>query len=223
MKNFSSAIVFLGLILFSSNASAWIFFLLPGAVTSKIGDVLTGSEGNNCVGPNARVGDQIYANGTLMTIKSLSGTTSRCNEPATPIRASLVPVTSPAPAAPIVSAPWLKENTAEANRDVEARNKSKDDETKKLAEIEVIRTREEEAKRFNAESEAKKTVALTPHVDFNAEVIKASRILGCSASEIKVVGVEKENIMYSIGCSDSKRLQLSCDPSGLCLQKKSGS
>lgn len=222
MKNFISAIFALGLMLFSSSASAWFFFFLPGSVTSKIGDVLTGSEGNNCVGPNAKVGDQIYANGTLMSIKSLSGTSTRCSESATPIRALLVPVTASPPAASTLSAPSARENIAEKNTDAEAKSKLKDDETKRLAELEVIRTRENETKRLNAQGEENKTVALTPKVDFNAEALKASRILGCSASEAKVVGVETVNILYAIACSDSKQLQLSCDPSGLCLQKKIG-
>lgn len=89
-----------------------------------------------------------------MTIKSLSGTTSRCNESATPIRALLAPVTAPPPAPSTVPTPALRENTAEANRDAEARSKLKDDETKRLAELELIRTREDETKRFNAESGA---------------------------------------------------------------------
>lgn len=74
----------------SSNANAWFFFFLPGSVTSKIADTVTGSEGDNCVGSTAKVGDIIgLPNGGTATIKSLSGTSSRCTQPERPIRALL--------------------------------------------------------------------------------------------------------------------------------------
>ena len=219
MKNINVVVISLWCILFSSNANAW-FFILPGFVTSKIADVVTGSEGDNCVGPNAKVGDLFYPNGVAMTIKSLSGTSSRCTNPAMPIRALLVPVTAPPPTPSTASTTSSQENTAEANRDAEAKSKLKDDEKKRIAaDIEAARVLEEETKRS---TEAKRIATLPPPVDFNAEALKASRILGCSASEAKVVGAEKENILYSITCRDSAPLQLSCDPSGLCLQKKIG-
>jgi len=72
----------------------------------------------------------------------------------------------------------------------------------------------------SANNETRSNAVFTTQVDFNAEALKSSRILGCSALEAKVIGVEKENILYSVTCSDSRKLQLSCDPSGLCLQKK---
>ena len=59
MKTLAATLLSLGLILFSSNANAWFFFILPGSVTSKIGDALTGSEGENCVGPDAICSDAI--------------------------------------------------------------------------------------------------------------------------------------------------------------------
>ena len=75
----------------STNANAWFFFFLPGSVTGAISDAVTGSEGSNCVGPNAKVGDNIRTPTGVMTVKSLSGTSSRCTQPEFPIRALLEP------------------------------------------------------------------------------------------------------------------------------------
>jgi hypothetical protein len=72
----------------STNANAFFFFFLPGSVTSKIGDVLTGSEGDNCVSDTAKVGDTLTSNtGNTAIIKSLSGTSNRCQDANHPIRA----------------------------------------------------------------------------------------------------------------------------------------
>ena len=366
MKTLAATLLSLGLILFSSNANAWFFFILPGSVTSKIGDALTGSEGENCVGPDAKVGDQTTFNGVAMTIKSLSGNSSRCTDAVRPIRALLVPSTVATPAPSTLSSPTLvqedtteakiqlplgweilpikdtmkgkgivlyalnktldaglflttikrsgiadittfvetRRTTQEANlrepksseisrlltnglnawqfstsgkltngmrltylqtiydgetevvilniwtlegsferqkdnfikiaesltglrqrahtaKDADATSRSKDDESKKFATgSETTKAMGAETKRVNAESDTKSTPALAPQIDFNAEAIKASRILGCTALEAKVIGIDKENILYSIACSDSRALQLSCDPAGLCLQKK---
>lgn len=74
----------------SFNAHAWFFFFIPGSVVSKISDSVTGSEGDNCVGQQAQVGDPIrLPNGAVMTVKSLSGTSARCSDPNLPIRALL--------------------------------------------------------------------------------------------------------------------------------------
>ena len=87
--------------LFSTSAHAWFFFFLPGSVTGAISDAITGSEGENCVGPNAKVGDNIHLpNGDIKSIKSLSGTSVRCTNPTHPIRALLVPSTSTSISAP---------------------------------------------------------------------------------------------------------------------------
>ena len=91
MKRFISwSVVFSALILFSANANAWFIFFLPGSATQAVSDAITGSEGEHCVGPNAKVGDQIrLPNGSILTIKSLSGTSSRCQDASLPIRAML--------------------------------------------------------------------------------------------------------------------------------------
>lgn len=101
---------------------------------------------------------------------------------------------------------------------------------------------DEQAKRIAAEEDAKRvktggpkklkaadvtrpsavrpTAVASAQVDFNIEANKAARILGCQPSEARVTGVDGGNIQYSVACADSKTLNLSCDPSGLCLQKK---
>lgn len=99
MKKIVAVMIFLSAFV-STSANAWFFFFLPGSVTGAISDAVTGSEGSNCVGPNAKVGDNIrFPNGSLMVIKSLSGTSSRCTQPEFPIRALLEPSSSPAPTA----------------------------------------------------------------------------------------------------------------------------
>lgn len=88
MKRLISRLAILS-ILISTNANAGFLFL-PGNVTGKIADTITGSEGENCVGPNAKVGDTYRSvNGNIQTIKSLSGTSSRCVKPEQPIRARI--------------------------------------------------------------------------------------------------------------------------------------
>src|SRR5690349_21588412 len=74
----------------TTQANAWFFFFLPGSVTSKIGDAITGAEGENCVKAIAKVGDVLTSpSGNTATIKTLSGTSSRCRDPNLPIRALL--------------------------------------------------------------------------------------------------------------------------------------
>ena len=83
-------LMFATLLGISIDANAWFFFFIPGSVTRKIGDALTGSEGENCVGPNAKVGDTITsATGNTATVVSLSGSSSICRDERLPIRAKL--------------------------------------------------------------------------------------------------------------------------------------
>jgi hypothetical protein len=64
---------------------------IPGSVTGAVSDTLTGSEGSNCVGAQARVGDTIrLPGGGRGVVKSLSGTSIRCTQPEYPIRALLI-------------------------------------------------------------------------------------------------------------------------------------
>jgi len=70
------------------------FFFIPGSVIDRASDSMTGAEGQNCVSVNAKIGDSVrLPNGQMGTIKSLSGETTRCKNPALPIRA-LVEVTA---------------------------------------------------------------------------------------------------------------------------------
>jgi len=79
--------VFFFFLLLSSSANAWFFFI-PGGLISKIGDGISGAEGENCVKADAKVGDVIRSlNGNTAKIKSLSGTSSRCTNQDLPIRA----------------------------------------------------------------------------------------------------------------------------------------
>lgn len=90
MRKKLTYLVFAIAAILTTNANAWFFFI-PGSVISKIGDGLTGSEGENCVSEKAKVGDVLKSGtGNTATIKSLSGTSSRCQDSVRPIRALLV-------------------------------------------------------------------------------------------------------------------------------------
>jgi hypothetical protein len=75
----------------SFNANAWFFFFLPGSATRAIGDAITGAKGDICVKDTYKEGDVIPSTVTTNTAKivSLSGTSSICQNPATPIRAEV--------------------------------------------------------------------------------------------------------------------------------------
>ena len=113
-----AAIIFVAGTCLSFDAQAWFFFFIPGAVTSKISDSMTGAEGDNCVGQQVQVGDAVrLSNGSLMTVKSLSGTSYRCTDPNLPIRALLELRTSPPTANASVS-PISTVATTEARLDL---------------------------------------------------------------------------------------------------------
>lgn len=72
------------------------FFVIPGSVTGKISDAVTGAKGANCVGTNAAVGDSVrMGDGSAGRIKSLSGKSGRCNDPSLPIRAEIERIPTP--------------------------------------------------------------------------------------------------------------------------------
>jgi len=78
------------------------FIYLPGSTTGAISDAFTGAEGLHCVKANAKLGDTVqFPGGSQATVKSLSGTSTRCTNPELPIRALLVPYDNK----PITSAP----------------------------------------------------------------------------------------------------------------------
>lgn len=67
------------------------FVFIPGSVMNAAADKITGAEGDHCVASSAKVGDRITINGQSFTVKSLSGTSSRCQQAIYPIRALLAP------------------------------------------------------------------------------------------------------------------------------------
>ena len=73
------------------------FLFIPGSVVSAASDAITGSSGSNCVSTNAKVGDHVrMSDGVVKQVKSLSGTSTRCQDSNLPIRAELVAAVSPA-------------------------------------------------------------------------------------------------------------------------------
>lgn len=67
------------------------FFMIPGSAMQAVGDAISGNSGNLCVAENAYVGQKVnmpaMPAGTLGTVKKIEGASSRCNNPALPIRA----------------------------------------------------------------------------------------------------------------------------------------
>lgn len=64
------------------------FFYIPGGVIDALGDGLSGSFGNACVGVGVGVGDRVAVNGRTGTVERISGASGRCFEP-TPILAQV--------------------------------------------------------------------------------------------------------------------------------------
>jgi hypothetical protein len=78
------------LVIASVSVQGCFFFVIPGSVTGKISDAITGAKGANCVRESTKVGDQIRGpDGNIGTVKSLSGTSQRCTDERYPIRAEL--------------------------------------------------------------------------------------------------------------------------------------
>ncbi len=70
-------------------SGCWFVFI-PGSVVGAVTDTLTGASGDHCVAESAKVGGRIsLSGGRTATVKSLSGTSSRCTNPLLPIRAEL--------------------------------------------------------------------------------------------------------------------------------------
>ncbi len=102
----------------------------------------------------------------------------------------------------------------------EARRVATATEAKRLAdEGEAKQSEANTSKRAEAKPSPKQAASSPQKPDFNVEANKSARILGCKPSTSRVTGVEGGNIQYSVDCENSKTLNLSCDPSGLCLQK----
>ncbi|MFZ6876554.1 hypothetical protein ACO0LF_31340 [Undibacterium sp. Di27W] len=98
------------LVLLSCLSLQGCLVIIPGAVVGAASDAITGAEGIHCVAEGSVVGGKIkVADGDIRTIKSLSGTSTRCQDSKYPIRALLVSDTpantaaapKPAPVAPV--------------------------------------------------------------------------------------------------------------------------
>jgi hypothetical protein len=74
---------------FVSSAHAWFFFMLPTSLFSAKGDT--------CITSDAKVGDKLTKDGRIYSVKSISGTSSRCTNPATPVLAEVEARTEPVP------------------------------------------------------------------------------------------------------------------------------
>ena len=71
--------------------SGCLFVVIPVGAIEAAGEALTGSEGAHCVWESVKVGDTLpRREGGTWTVKSLSGLSSRCKDPAKPIRALLI-------------------------------------------------------------------------------------------------------------------------------------
>ena len=72
------------------------------------------------------------------------------------------------------------------------------------------------------EAQAMQTLRPSKSIDFTAEARKSARILSCVTDDVRVIGIEGQNILFSADCEGGQTLVLTCDPSGLCLRKVSG-
>src|SRR5262249_23282274 len=101
------------------------------------------------------------------------------------------------------------------------------------AKEEQDRKQAEDAQRARAEEEAKraeltKVVAKaepsapqqTTSIDFTAEAKKSAKILGCNSDDVRVVGIDGQNILFAATCPNGQNIALTCDPTGLCLRKQ---
>jgi hypothetical protein len=109
------------------------------------------------------------------------------------------------------------------------------DEAKRTEERRRVQA-EEDLKRARAEDEAKKAVITSAPIpvqtsssasppsssgiDFGAEATKSARILGCTATDVKVTGTDGKNILFSAACDSGQPLHLTCDQQGLCLKRQ---
>ncbi len=69
--------------------SGCFFIWIPGSLIQKASDGITGARGEHCVGRAAVVGERINFGAAIGTVKSLSGESVRCTNPAHPIRAEV--------------------------------------------------------------------------------------------------------------------------------------
>jgi hypothetical protein len=84
------ALILTGALVACTQLSGCFFVFIPVSLIAKASDAVTGAEGEHCVGRAAVVGSKIRdKDGSIYTVKSLSGTSVRCTNPDMPIRAAL--------------------------------------------------------------------------------------------------------------------------------------
>jgi hypothetical protein len=85
-------VFFAVLFVVAPTANAWFFFFIPPGAIEK----LQGKKGHNCVAAEAKVGDEFRSvNGDVLTVKSVSGTSTRCQQPERPVLAEIEYASSP--------------------------------------------------------------------------------------------------------------------------------
>jgi hypothetical protein len=71
----------------AAGLSGCFFFYIPGGAI----EALTGNSGNGCVAETAKAGDLIkFPNGNIYKVSSLTGHSSRCQDPSLPVLATLI-------------------------------------------------------------------------------------------------------------------------------------
>ena len=80
----------LAVLLLCAPLSGCWFVYIPGSFLDAVGDGISGSFGNACIGSTAVVGGKVRTpGGGTATVDKISGTSVRCKEPSTPIRAQV--------------------------------------------------------------------------------------------------------------------------------------
>lgn len=74
----------------STSLSGCFFVYIPGSAIRAVSDGITGAEGEHCVPESIKPGDRVkLQDGSIATVKSTSGTSTRCKSPDKPIRAKI--------------------------------------------------------------------------------------------------------------------------------------
>ena len=71
-------------------------------------------------------------------------------------------------------------------------------------------------------TQAMQTLPPSKSIDFTAEAKKSARILNCITDDVRVIGIDGQNILFAAACEAGQTLLLTCDQAGLCLRKVSG-
>jgi hypothetical protein len=72
-----------------ANLSGCFFIFIPGSLLRKVGDSISGAEGEHCVSRSVKVGDRVTFGDKVGTVQSLSGPSGQCQDTTIPIRAAV--------------------------------------------------------------------------------------------------------------------------------------